>query len=286
MARTNERMESGMGRTKPKTLTQGVLIFAFNNEATDYIAMAAWSAKNIRRHLNLPVAVVTDAPEEAAKYTFEHIIVTAPDTGGSRHFADYNTNVTWHNAGRINAYELSPFDQTLVLDADYVVASDQLLNVLAIPQQFVAFKDSVDVANMHEHGTWGQYNMPMWWATVMMFRRGNISQYIFDSMQMIRANWQHYRDLYGIHQSNYRNDYALSIALGLVAGDEQSVHALQWLMLNVMPEHRLTCVDLDQDYYEVEYTNSESKLKTMSWKGIDFHAMCKKHLEVIVAANG
>ena len=77
-----------MERTKPKTLTQGVVIFAFNNEATDYIAMAAWSAKNIRRHLNLPVAVVTDAPEEAAKYTFEHIIVTAPDTGGSRHFAD------------------------------------------------------------------------------------------------------------------------------------------------------------------------------------------------------
>ena len=103
-------MESGMARTKPKTLTQGVVIFAFNNEATDYIAMAAWSAKNIRRHLNLPVAVVIDAPEVAAQHKFEHIIVTAPDTGGSRYFEDYGINVTWHNAGRINAYELSPFD--------------------------------------------------------------------------------------------------------------------------------------------------------------------------------
>jgi len=274
-----------MGRTEPKALTQGVLIFAFNNESTDYIAMAAWSAKNIRRHLNLPVALITDNPEAAAQYKFEHVIITAPDTGGSRHFADYNATVTWHNAGRINAYELSPFEQTLVLDADYVVASDTLLAVLSIPQQFVAFKDSFDVANMHEHSTWGQYNMPMWWATVMMFRRGTVSQYIFDSMQMIRNNWQHYRDLYGIHQSNYRNDYALSIALGLVAGAEQSVHALQWPMINVMPEHQLTCVNLDQDYYEVEYTNSEGKLKTMSWKGIDFHAMCKRHLGVIVAAH-
>ena len=61
-------MESGMGRIKQKTLTQGMLIFAFNNEATDYIAMAAWSARNIRRHLDLPVAVVTDAPETAAQY--------------------------------------------------------------------------------------------------------------------------------------------------------------------------------------------------------------------------
>ena len=203
-----------MGPTKPKTLTQGVVIFAFNNEATDYIAMAAWSAKNIRRHLNLPVAVVTDAPEVAAKYTFEHIIATVADTGGSRYFEDYGTNVTWHNAGRINAYELSPFDQTLVLDADYVVASDSLLDVLKIPQQFAAFRDSLDVANLTNLDTFGAHHMPMWWATVMMFRRGNISQFIFDSMQMIRNNWQHYRDLYGIHQSNYRNDYALSIAFG------------------------------------------------------------------------
>jgi hypothetical protein len=123
----------------------------------------------------------------------------------------------------------------------------------------------------------------MWWATVMMFRRGNISQYIFDSMQMIRANWQHYRDLYGIHQSNYRNDYALSIALGLVAGAEQSVHEIFFPMLNVMPEHGLTCVE--QDHYEVTYTNTEGRLKTLSWAGLDFHAMCKRHLEVIIAAH-
>lgn len=273
-----------MGRTKQKTLTQGVLIFAFNNEATDYIAMAAWSARNIQRHLNLPVAVVTDAPEVAAEHQFEHIIMTAPDTGGSRHFADYGTNVTWHNAGRVNAYELSPFDQTIVLDADYVVASSQLLNLFDIPQQFAAFRESFDPASMMNLPTFGAYNMPMWWATVMMFRRGNISQFIFDSMQMIRANWQHYRDLYGIHETNYRNDYALSIALGLVAGTEQSVHQIYWPMLNVMPEHQLTCTE--QDHYEVEYTNTEGKLKTMYWAGLDFHAMGKRHLEAIVAANG
>ena len=145
-------MADRMARTKPKTLTQGVLIFAFNNEATDYISMAAWSAKNIRRHLNLPVAIVTDNPAAAAQHKFEHIVVTAPDTGGSRHFADYGTTVTWHNAGRITAYELSPFDQTLVLDADYVIASDRLLQVLTLPQQFAAFKDGFDPSSiLHEH---------------------------------------------------------------------------------------------------------------------------------------
>jgi hypothetical protein len=123
-----------MGRTKSKALTQGVLIFAFNNEATDYIAMAAWSAKNIRRHLNLPVAIVTDNPAAAAQHEFEHIIATVPDTGGSRYFADYNATVTWHNESRASAYDLTPWDHTLLLDADYIVASDQLKLLFDINQ--------------------------------------------------------------------------------------------------------------------------------------------------------
>ena len=41
-------------------MIQGVLIFAFNNEQTDYLSMAEWSAGNIKRHLGLPVSVVTN----------------------------------------------------------------------------------------------------------------------------------------------------------------------------------------------------------------------------------
>ena len=273
-----------MGRTKPKTLTQGVLIFAFNNEHTDYIALAAWSAKNIRRHLNLPVAVVTNDPAAAAQHQFEHIIVTAPDTGGSRYFEDYDATVTWHNAGRINAYELSPFDQTLVLDADYVVACKQLLTVLEIPQQFAAFDRALNPAKQSEITTFGKNQMPMWWATVMMFRRGTVSQYIFDSMQMIRNNWQHYRDLFGIDQANYRNDYALSIAIGLVVGHNSTVAAIDWPMINATPEQRLMC--FGPDSYALEYINCWNQLKNMSWVGMDFHAMGKQHLEAVVAAHG
>ena len=40
-------------------MTRGALIFAFNNEKTDYVAMARWSAERIRRHLDIPVAIVT-----------------------------------------------------------------------------------------------------------------------------------------------------------------------------------------------------------------------------------
>ena len=72
-------MVSGMGKSKQKALTRGVLIFAFNNEETDYLAMAEWSAKNIRKHLGLPVAVVTDSTDLGRNRAFEQVIAATPD---------------------------------------------------------------------------------------------------------------------------------------------------------------------------------------------------------------
>ena len=36
-------------------MTTGALIFAFNNEKTDYVKMAAWSAERIRHFLNIQI---------------------------------------------------------------------------------------------------------------------------------------------------------------------------------------------------------------------------------------
>ena len=97
-------------------MTTGALIFARNNEQIDYEAMAHWSARNIERHLGIPTHIVTD---------------DSRTDSGSRHFTDTGT-VAWHNTNRMDAYRLSPWDRTLVLDADYVITSDQLRGVSEI----------------------------------------------------------------------------------------------------------------------------------------------------------
>lgn len=267
-------------------MTTGALIFAFNNEKTDYLAMARWSAKNIRRHLNIPVAVVTDRTGTSDVEGFDHVIFAEPETGGTRYFEDYQSTVTWHNAGRVDAYTLSPWERTLVLDADYVVASPALRNVLNCNQDFMCYRWATDMTTGQELenlNTFGRYKMPMRWATVMMFRKSNTAQYIFDSMQMIKDNWQHYRDLYSIDKSTYRNDFALSIALGIVSGHTNHVDDISWPLMSVMPEH--TVRQIDTDIYEITYKDTDQKLNSVSWSGFDFHAMGKKHLENIIAAH-
>lgn len=281
-------MVNGMGKPKQKTMTTGALIFAFNNEKTDYVKMATWSAKRIRRWLNIPVTLVTDAEDPGLADRFEMVIRVAAQTGGSRYFEDYADTVSWHNAGRTNAYNLSPYDQTLVLDSDYVVSSDQLRRVLEAPQDFLAHRTAFNVARPDEPflDSFGVHKFPMWWATVMMFRKSPTAQYIFDSMEMIKTNWQHYRDLYGIGEKNYRNDYALSIALGIVSGHTLKVDSIPWPLISVTPDTELTRAPIQSaELWHMKYSDNEGKPKTVGIVGQDFHAMGKRYLEAAIEAD-
>jgi hypothetical protein len=267
-------------------MTTGALIFAFNNEKTDYLAMAGWSAQRIRRHLNIPVAVVTDCTDHKRTQGFDRVICTAAESGGTRWFEDYASTVSWHNAGRVNAYNLSPWDETLVLDADYVVCSDVLSRVWNYNRDFLCFKNAWNAATgdmLEGLNTFGRLKMPMWWATVMYFRRSNSAQYIFDSMQMVRDNWQHYRDLYHIDRATYRNDFALSISLGIVSGHTLQVDNIPWNLASVLPDTKLS--QLDEDYFSIEYQDQNGVPRTVGISGTDFHAMGKAHLENIIAAR-
>ena len=262
-------------------MTTGALIFAYNNAQTDYVAMAAWTAKNIRRHLGIPVALVTDRPTELK---FEQVIIQPSDSDNGRWFSDYETNVKWHNQTRANAYELTPWSQTLVLDADYVVASDQLKTILSSTEEFLAHRWAYDITGLDNFSGlnyFGAYHMPMTWATVMMFRRGEHAQLIFETMIMIRDNWTHYRNIYKNSNGTYRNDHALSIALGVVNGHTLDHVGIPGNLASLTPDHQLT--QLAPDHYRVDYVNSDQKPKWIELRNQDFHAMGKKSLGEIVA---
>lgn len=250
-------------------MTTGAVIFAYNNESIDYVAMAQWSAKNIQRHLGIPTTIITGP---------------VPQGSNTRHFTDVGT-VTWHNLNRMDAYSLTPYDQTLVLDADYVVASNQLQAVLESSADFMCHRLAYDVTGLQtfeDLNVFGRHQFPMWWATVMMFRKSTQAQVIFDSMAMIRDNWQHYRNLYGNTRKTYRNDHALSIALNIENGHTLQTQDIPWSLASLTPEHSLT--QLDRDRYRVDYVTAQGKPRWIELAQ-DFHAMGKQQLGDIVADN-
>ena len=248
---------------------RGCLIFAHNNGTIDYERLAQKSAENIERHLGLPTAIVTGDP--GAK-------------GGNRWFADYGETVPWYNNKRSSAYLATPFEETILLDADYVVASNQLNRLFESDKDFLCHRTATSVTGANWNNQinyFGNYKFPMWWATVVYFRKSDTANAIFNAWHMVRENYKHYARLYNFKQQPFRNDFALSIALGIATGHHlTNEFDIPWDLASMVPEDRLEL--LDTDSYKVSYKNGERDMY-LHINNMDFHAMGKKHLEEIYA---
>jgi hypothetical protein len=244
--------------------------------------MAKWSAQRIEKLLNLPTTLITDKP--VADSIFDKVILINKDSSNTKHYSDYQKTIPWHNNSRDSVYGLTPYDQTLLLDADYVVNSQQLKILFDTSHDLLCPSTAYDISNVDTifSETFGKYHMPMMWATIMYFRKSGYSEYVFSLMQMIKHNWQHYRNLYQISNKLYRNDFALSIALNIVNGHSNSCPTLPWSMATVMPEHTVKQKDFDK--FEVSYCKNNRGFY-VNLVDQDFHAMNKKQLGELIACN-
>ena len=125
----------------------------------------------------------------------------------------------WHNQTRSTVSDLSPYDQTLLIDADYFVFNSSLQAIFDTAVDFACYgtAQELGLATSLER-TIGNNHKPMYWATVIYFRRTEFSQSVFEFMDYIRQHWEFYCLLYGLANHIYRNDYALSIALQTLSG--------------------------------------------------------------------
>lgn len=262
-------------------MTAGALIFAYNNDEIDYVSLAAWSAARIRRHLDIPVALVTDRPTD---HEFDRVIIHASPATHTRWFSDLGRRVIWNNQSRPDAWDLSPWDRTLMLDADYVVASDQLRLLLAdTTAQILCHRHATDAAGSHDFDSlnrFGRYHMPMYWATVMLFDRSSHSRHVFDCMKMIRDNWSHFKNIYQDRAKNYRNDHALSIALNTVNGHQLGIDHIPWSLVSVLPEYRLQQTDADR--FRIDFVRGDNRAAWLEIADQDFHAMGKQSLMELI----
>lgn len=264
-------------------MTTGALIFAYNNDQIDYVSLARWSARNIDRHLGIPTAIVTNEP--FAERSYERCIIAQATGDNRRYFSDYETNVEWHNTNRMDAYNLSPWDRTMVIDADYVVASNQLKIVLDSNIEFACHRQAYDITGLSDFAdlnVFGLNHMPMSWATVMIFDRCAQAKLIFEMMAMIKDNWDFYKQLYHNTSPSYRNDHALSIALNTVNGHTLDCTPMPWSLPSLTPEHKLERTGLDQ--YRVDYVTPNGRRQYIELSNQDFHAMGKQQLGAIVAS--
>jgi hypothetical protein len=273
-------------------MSQGFLIFAFNNGTFDYVKQAFWLADRISHFLNKPVTIVSDEESIKGKHTNHNIILTVTDSYSNRSFqqAD-NKNVSrWFNGNRYQAYELSPYDETIIVDSDYVICSDQLNLLFDQGNDFLTHRFVLDAAfkkSFDAFETFGQLQMPHYWATVLFFRKSQYAKNIFDLVSMIRNNYKYYSELYKFPSTPYRNDHAVSIAQIIANGHRiESVPTIAWSLLTLPYDATVTPInDVTFDIsYEKWNRNRMMPLRNRI-SGVDFHCMNKFVLEEIIDAD-
>jgi len=250
-------------------MSRGVLIYAFNNGEIDYEAMAKWSAKRIKHFLGLETTIISNKEQASS--------------GGTRTFDGVTSQ--WLNASRANAWEDSPYDETIVIDADYIVNSDVLLKLFDSPQSFLIHQtvsDATGRGNFKGQGTFGQLEFPQSWATVFYFNRDTYNQSIFDIVKTIKNHYSHFADIYKFPLRPFRNDFAFSIALSLVDGHIVGPkHTILWPLATTSTDVTVT---VDNDVINLLYKKNNKQMKSQV-RGLDIHVMHKKSMENISATS-
>lgn len=231
-------------------------MFAFNTEATDYVKIAEFSAELIKKNTGLPVTIITnDSVQEFENYRV--------DVQGN--------TVQWRNLGRYMAYELSPYDETILLDSDYLVFTDNLTKVFDTEFDYRMWHRN-KTPNEDRNLTMGATSLPFVWATVVAFRKTKKAQQFFNLIKRVQDNYGYYRLLYNISAGNYRNDYAFTIANNIVNGYNLDV-------TNSFVGSMLT-IDTPIEYIKVENNRIVVKAGPTPWvlPKVDLHVMDKKFL--------
>lgn len=207
-------------------MTRGVLLFASNNGEIDYTTLAEQCAARCKQYLNVPVSLITTTPTEIKHpEVFDALIVVSEnDSVQYRNFKNGDTHSqvgVWKNFSRADAWELTPYDETLVIDVDYFLYTDTLKWCFDQPSDLVVAKHSVDLSfqrNQQEFTHLGNTLVDFYWATVFFFRKTAETKTFFDLISHIKDNWIYYKQQYQFSSRLYRNDFSFSIAANILKG--------------------------------------------------------------------
>ena len=192
----------------------GVLVYCFNTEIYRYDLIAAKTIPLIKKNLKLPVTVVTNME------TFKLL----PPLGMVNYKIIENetgnmiNHKPWHNLDRHRAYELSPYEKTILMDIDYFCYTDYLLTLANTNRDFLVHDKVHDLTGNDSYKFKKNSIIPMVWATVIIFEKTKKSKAVFDMVKYIKERYTYFCELYRIDFRNFRNDYAFAIALHQLNG--------------------------------------------------------------------
>ena len=193
---------------------QGYVVLAVNTATVDYVRCAAMLVQSLKtQHPDARVCLITDQPVEDPLFDYVHLLPAVSDNAYANDAA---------------VFQLTPFRETIKLEADMLIASP-----ISHWWQLFRHRDVVistgcrnwhgDVSAVrHYRQVFDQNHLPDVYNAIIYWRLSETAKEFFDLVRDIFANWEHVRTL---------------IKFAPVLADTDLVYALA---AQIMGEHRVT----------------------------------------------
>ena len=189
-------------------------MFCFDTADTRYHSILERCVTLVKKNLKLPITVVTNFKtfKRMNPMGFINYKFIEPELGNKKNGRE------WRNVDRHMAYELSPYDTTLVMDIDYFCFTDNLAQFFDTDYDFLVTDTAYDLTgrNIFDQRRWSM--IPMVWATVLVFKKNDRVRKIFDTVKYIKQYYSYFNEMYRIYARNLRNDYLFAMALQQING--------------------------------------------------------------------
>jgi len=267
----------------------GCIIYAHNGDI-DYGSQAVLAAGLVNKHLKVPVSLISDSDtigdlnSKFNKLPFEQIIeIPRPQTNNIRTLADgVNAPVAtkFINGSRSSAWDVTPYERTLVIDSDLLIQSDSLNEYWNVDYDFLICSGMLDLQSQSNTTITplSPHSINMIWATTIMFTKNDETKLLFDLVDYVRDEYEYFASLYEFDKRQFRNDFAFSIACHIMSG--HGVDNYQGLLpCPVWFKDTDQIVEVNDDGTVIVLLKSGSDSgRLVKTKGHDIHLMNKRDL--------
>jgi hypothetical protein len=280
--------------------SKGFLLHAFNNRQLDYGKLAVCCALSIKTHLqNNNTTLLTDFEtskhiksnfdKKVIKSAFNEIIISKEKySAGKRRHHDspwVTFRAKFDNKSRVRSYDYTPYDETILIDTDYLVMDNSFDEVWGNNQDFLMNHKCVDLKG-DRFGTLleqrlSRYGIPMYWATLVYFKKCEFSEIFFNLVDYIREEYNFFQFLYEFPLGFYRNDYSFSIAAHILNGyitDKITSFPQDTIIASYQKDGIAEVKSNNEIIFLSHDTKEEWRDTLVNIKGMNVHIMNKKEL--------
>lgn len=206
-------------------MTRGYLILAQNSKKEDYVKMAYALALSIKATQSTVtnVCLATDRPilDEKVKSAFDSI-VDIPWT-------DNAADSKWKIENKWKYFHMSPYDETITLDADMVFPTDisHWWDVLCQRDMWITnkprtFKGEIITSTKYRN-TFVANELPNVYTAFMYFKKSRLAAEVFKMTEYIFQNWEkfYYDYLDETRPKALSGDVAFALAVKLLGVEDE-----------------------------------------------------------------